>query len=89
MVSSKEEVVMEMTELRVLDMSEDRDHHPFDMFVSIGSRTNEFLNREKVLEHLTAIDISGDDLFLCQDVCLRAYLIYQITTKEYIKIISR
>lgn len=58
-MSSKEEVVMEMTELRVLDMSEDRDHHPFEMFVSIGSKTNEFLNREKVLEHLTAIDISG------------------------------
>lgn len=51
--------MVEMSELRVLDMSEDRDHHPFDMLISIGSKTNEFLNRESVLENLTALDISG------------------------------
>ncbi|KAG8297035.1 regulation of ligase activity protein, partial [Homalodisca vitripennis] len=61
LVSSKEEVVVEMTELRVLDMSEDRDNHPFEMFVSMGSKTNEFLSRENALEHLTSIDISGKD----------------------------
>lgn len=51
-----------MNELRVLDMSEDRDNHPFEMFVSIGSKTNEFLNKEKVLENLTTLDISGNHL---------------------------
>lgn len=50
-----------MNELRVLDMSEDRDNHPFEMFVSIGSKTNEFLNKEKVLENLTTLDISGNN----------------------------
>uniref|UniRef100_A0A1B6MT34 Uncharacterized protein n=1 Tax=Graphocephala atropunctata TaxID=36148 RepID=A0A1B6MT34_9HEMI len=61
LVASKEEVVVEMTELRVLDMSEDRDNHPFEMFVSMGSKTNEFLSRENALENLTSIDISGKD----------------------------
>ncbi|XP_054290704.1 protein zyg-11 homolog B-like [Macrosteles quadrilineatus] len=61
LVASKEEVVAEMTELQTLDMSEDRDNHPFEMFVSIASKTNEFLNKERVLDKLTSLDISGKD----------------------------
>lgn len=48
-----------MKELRSLDMSEDKDNHPFDMFVSIGSKTNDFLNSIDAVPHLTALDISG------------------------------
>lgn len=51
-----------MTELQTLDMSEDRDNHPFEMFVSIASKTNEFLNKERVLDKLTSLDISGNIL---------------------------
>lgn len=51
-----------MDELRVLDMSEDRDNHPFEMFVSVGSKTKEFLNKENVLENLTTLDISGKEI---------------------------
>lgn len=60
-VPSKEEVLIDMKELRTLDMSEERDNHPFDMFVSIGSKTNDFFNCPNGLPHLTALDISGKD----------------------------
>lgn len=40
-------------------MSEDRDNHPFDMFVTIGSKTNDFFNFPNGVPHLTALDISG------------------------------
>lgn len=65
-----------MNELRVLDMSEDRDNHPFEMFVSIGSKTNEFLNKEKVLENLTTLDISGKHFIYFKNKKLQAIMCY-------------
>uniref|UniRef100_A0A1B6DCA2 Uncharacterized protein n=1 Tax=Clastoptera arizonana TaxID=38151 RepID=A0A1B6DCA2_9HEMI len=60
-INAKEDVLIQMRELRTLDMSEDKDFHPLEMFVSINSKTNEFLNSVDAVPYLTALDISGKD----------------------------
>lgn len=74
--------MVEMTELKVLDMSEDRDSIPFDLFVSMGSKTNDFLNKENVLENLTAIDISGG-YHLSTDIELCRLQIFNLRVQGY------
>ncbi|XP_075228477.1 protein zyg-11 homolog B-like isoform X2 [Lycorma delicatula] len=56
----REDVLAELSNLRCLDMSEGKEMHPFDMFISLAeSRISDLLNNPNVLPYITALDLSG------------------------------
>ena len=52
-------VLLELHQLRVLDISEENDAHPFEMFHPSRTRISELLKTMDSLQHLTSLDISG------------------------------
>ncbi|XP_066996742.1 protein zyg-11 homolog B isoform X2 [Anabrus simplex] len=54
-------VILELHQLRVLDMSDEKDNHPFDMFTPMRSKVTDFLRAVDKVPHLTSLDISGKD----------------------------
>ncbi|KAL1117386.1 hypothetical protein AAG570_004712 [Ranatra chinensis] len=58
-VSSCEDVLLELRELRTLDISEEKDNYTFEMFVPGVTRITDFLNSSESFPYLTSLDISG------------------------------
>ncbi|PNF20924.1 zyg-11-like protein B [Cryptotermes secundus] len=54
-------VLLELHQLRVLDISDEKDAHPFEMFHPTRTCIAEFLKSEGCMVHLTLLDISGKD----------------------------
>ncbi|XP_069693619.1 protein zyg-11 homolog B-like isoform X2 [Periplaneta americana] len=54
-------VLLELHQLRVLDISDEKDAHPFEMFHPSQTRISDLLKSEGCLLHLTTLDISGKD----------------------------
>jgi hypothetical protein len=53
-------VLLELHQLRVLDISDEKDAHPFEMFHPTQTCIAEFLKSEGCMMHLTLLDISGE-----------------------------
>ncbi|RZF46386.1 hypothetical protein LSTR_LSTR007919 [Laodelphax striatellus] len=59
-VSSREDILLDLTELRSLDMSEAKDQQPLDEFLSsTETKMCDFIIRPDSFPHITALDISG------------------------------
>ncbi|XP_021927398.1 protein zyg-11 homolog B-like isoform X2 [Zootermopsis nevadensis] len=54
-------VLIELHQLRVLDISDEKEAHPFDMLQPSRTHIAEFLKVEVSMRHLTILDISGKD----------------------------
>ncbi|KAK7864900.1 hypothetical protein R5R35_001989 [Gryllus longicercus] len=54
-------VVLDLHLLRVLDMSDEKDTHPFEIFTPVHSKVAYFLKAIDRVPHLTSLDISGKD----------------------------
>lgn len=52
-------VLLDLKELRVLDWSDDRENHPFEIFSPVKARASELLYSANRLPHLISLDISG------------------------------
>uniref|UniRef100_T1J5A3 Uncharacterized protein n=1 Tax=Strigamia maritima TaxID=126957 RepID=T1J5A3_STRMM len=62
--SSRDEVISiicELHQLRHLDISDDRDEHPFERLSQFRCRISELLQRHTCLPHLKSLDISGKE----------------------------
>lgn len=53
-------ILLELHQLRVLDISDEKDAHPFEMFHPTRTCIAEFLKSEGCMMHLTFLDISGE-----------------------------
>lgn len=53
-------VLLELHQLRVLDMSYEKNAHHFEIPHSSRTHIAEFLNSKSSLVHLTVLDISGE-----------------------------
>jgi hypothetical protein len=53
-------VLLELHQLRVLDISDEKDAHPFEMFHPTQTCIAEFLKSESCMMHLALLDISGE-----------------------------
>lgn len=56
-------VLLTLKELRVLDWSDDRENHPFEIFSPDKGRATQFLRSAYRLPHLVSLDLSGE--FIC------------------------
>lgn len=53
-------VLLDLKELRVLDWSDDREGHPFEIFSPVKARVSQLLRSIDRLPHLISLDISGE-----------------------------
>ena len=53
-------VLVELNELRNLDISDERDSYTFDMFAPARSKITDLLKTVKCMPHLISLDISGN-----------------------------
>lgn len=53
-------VLLELHQLRVLDISDEKDAHPFEMLHPSRKHISEFLTLEDSMMHLSILDISGE-----------------------------
>lgn len=53
-------VLLELHQLRVLDISDEKDAHPFEMFHPSRKHITDFLSSEGCMTHMTILDISGE-----------------------------
>ncbi|XP_014245907.1 protein zyg-11 homolog B-like isoform X2 [Cimex lectularius] len=58
-IASCEDVLLELKELRTLDVSEERESYTLEMFEPGGAMMMKFLQTPSALPHLTSLDISG------------------------------
>lgn len=58
-------VLIELHQLRVLDISDEKEAHPFDMLQPSRTHIAEFLKVEVSMRHLTILDISGESKLQC------------------------
>ena len=65
-------VLLELHQLRVLDISDEKDAHPFEMFHPSRTRISELLKTDGCLQHLTNLDISGKYKYTM--VCLKIFI---------------
>lgn len=54
-------VLLELNGLRTLDISEERENHPFEVFGPTRSKANDLLKATDALPDLIHLDISGKD----------------------------
>nr|CAD7579122.1 unnamed protein product [Timema californicum] len=54
-------VLLDLHELRLLDVSDEKDNHPFGMFTPAHSKVTDFLRAVDKVPHLTSLDISGKE----------------------------
>nr|CAD7266549.1 unnamed protein product [Timema shepardi] len=54
-------VLLDLHELRLLDVSDEKDNHPFGMFTPARSKVTDFLRAVDKVPHLTSLDISGKE----------------------------
>uniref|UniRef100_A0A023F1W4 Putative zyg-1-like serine/threonine protein kinase n=2 Tax=Triatoma infestans TaxID=30076 RepID=A0A023F1W4_TRIIF len=73
-VPACEDVILELSELRTLDISEEKDNYTFEMFVPGAAKMVQFLKSPECLPHLTSLDISGKGEIGRKE--LRAFLQY-------------
>ncbi|XP_048509756.1 protein zyg-11 homolog B-like isoform X2 [Athalia rosae] len=65
-------VLLELNELRNLDISDERDSFPFEMFVPARSKITDLLKAKHCMPYLASLDISGKDQIDAKD--LRAFV---------------
>lgn len=53
-------VLLDLKELRVLDWSDDKENHPFEIFSPVKAKASELLYSTDRLPHLISLDISGE-----------------------------
>lgn len=54
-------VLLELNELRNLDISDERDSYTFEMFAPVRSKVTDLLRAIHCMPHLASLDISGKD----------------------------
>lgn len=54
-----EDVILELSELRTLDVSEEKDNYTLEVLVPGAAKMVQFLKSPECLPHLTSLDISG------------------------------
>ncbi|KAL7289258.1 hypothetical protein TKK_0017195 [Trichogramma kaykai] len=54
-------VLLELNELRTLDISDERDTYRFEVFAPVRSKITELLKATECMPHLRSLDISGKD----------------------------
>ncbi|XP_043289937.1 protein zyg-11 homolog B-like isoform X2 [Venturia canescens] len=54
-------VLVELNELRTLDISDEKDSYNFEMFAPVRSKITDLLKTTDCMPHLTSLDISGKD----------------------------
>lgn len=65
-------VLLTLKELRVLDWSDDRENHPFEIFSPDKGRATQFLRSAYRLPHLVSLDLSGELIcFYVNELCQR------------------
>lgn len=52
-------VLLELNELRTLDISDEKDSYTFEMFAPVRTKINDLLQAVHCMPHLTSLDISG------------------------------
>ncbi|XP_012283903.1 protein zyg-11 homolog B [Orussus abietinus] len=61
-------VLLELNELRILDISDERDSYAFEMFAPVRSKITDLLKAAHCMPHLFSLDISGKDEIDAQDL---------------------
>lgn len=61
-------VLLELNELRNLDISDERDVYTFEMFAPVRSKVTDLLRAIHCMPHLASLDISGKDEIEIKDL---------------------